>query len=67
MSLRTLMTKKNEAPKGRKGGRQLETLVRLTLASRRGESSAQTGGEFHGGGTAAARGGGERPVLGRGR
>lgn len=45
----------------------LATAARLTPASRRGEPSAQTGGELHGGGTAAARGGGERPVLGRGR
>ncbi|XP_039113627.1 WD repeat-containing protein 74 isoform X3 [Hyaena hyaena] len=32
-----------------------------------GEPSAQRGSELHGGRTAAARGGGERPVLGRGR
>lgn len=45
----------------------LATAARLTPASRRGEPSAQTGSELHGGRTAAARGGGERPVLGRGR
>lgn len=45
----------------------LATAARLTLAPRRGKPSAQTGDELHGGGTAATRGGGERPVLGRGR
>lgn len=52
---------------GSAGGRPLASPTRLTPATRRGEPSAQTGGELHGDGTAAARGGGERPVLGRRR
>ena len=40
------------------------TLMRLSSVSRRSEPSAQTGGELHGVRTAAARRGGERPVLG---
>lgn len=52
---------------GKCGSRPPGTLARLTPASRRGEPSAQTGSKLHGGRTAAARGGGDHPVLGRGR